>query len=314
LQTLSKLLLMQCYKDKEEDMTTTQVNESSSTLGNFGTFQPGTMSVCSSQLLQLAEVYTEISQAYGDQTLNSLNEQNVAAKASQLDYEKMGENEALASTMTGIGEITSGAIIGGTAAYDAISTPSEQSEIDSLNQNIDNAKTYRSACEERLKNPPGTPLTTQNTEETPSQIKQLKQPGFNFGESKISDSERNNISTADGQDIQGKEGIISNVDSYISKQEDQKAQLQRQIGNKTNTRTTYAQGFSSIFKGSFDSIAGHYKYESSVWQGQQTLASNALQNAQKATDNATSQYQSTEQEMFAVYNSMEQINQANGYK
>jgi hypothetical protein len=307
---------MKCFKDKEEMMTTTQsteqTNTTTSTFGDFGTFQPGTMAVCSSELLALAEVLVEISQKYGQQVIDALEEQTTAAEVTQKTYDEMGENEFLSALTTGLGEIAGGMINVGTSIYDGRSMSAEHEEINKINEKIDNAKTFEEACQERLKSSPDRVVS--NGTSSSVSVEKFKRAGYDFGKEPINDHEKASICLANESDIDGQEGVIANVNKYIQSQEDRKNMLQRKISDRSHRRNNYAQGVSSIIKGSADSSAGYFRNESAQWQGRQAIANNALQNAQKVTDTSSSQAQSTQQQALDVYKTMEQINQANAYK
>ncbi|WP_420421333.1 hypothetical protein [Simkania sp.] len=298
-------------------MTTTQstqqTNTTTSAFGDFGSFQPGTMAVCSSALSELAEVLVEISQKYGQQVINALQEQTTAAEVTQNTYDEMGENELLSSLTTGVGEIASGATHLGTSIYDACSMSAEHGEMNQINEKITNAKTFKTACQKRLDSDPERVLTHHDATST-IDIDQFKRVGYDFGKQAITPDEREAIYLTDKTEIEGQEGVMANVNKYIQSQEDRKNTLQRQISDRSFRRNNYAQGVGAILKGFTDSVAGYFRKESALWQGRQSVANNALQNAQKATDTLSSQVQSTQQQALDVYKTMEQINQANAYK
>ena len=296
-------------------MTTTQsteqTNTTTSTFGDFGTFQPGTMAVCSSELFALAKVLVEISQKYGQQVIDALEEQTTAAEVTQKTYDEMGENEFLSALTTGLGEIAGGMINMGTSIYDGRSMSAEHEEINKINEKIANAKTFEDVCQERLKLSPDGVVS--NGTSSVMSIEKFKRAGYDFGKEPINNNEKEAILLA-GNDIEGQKGVLANVHKYIQRQEDQKNMVQRKISDRSVRRNNYAQGVSAIIKGSADSNAGYFRNESAQWQGRQAVANNALQNAQKVTDTSSSQAQSTQQQALDVYKTMEQINQANAYK
>ena len=300
--------------------TTTQTPPPANSSGgiSLATFQPGPMAVCSAQMNALAHLFAELSVDDNNQMIESLKEQSSEATLVKNAFAKQGQDDANAMIAQGVGQMVAGGLSLGAAGVSSFKEYGSSEDLNQHQSNIDNAKTYQDRALEKSagKTPSDSGRTMGDKsvipDTTKERVEQLKTPGHNFGEAPITTSDKGAIDLADvGSDIRGENGISKNVDSYIEREQTSKSTIQNNLNSDTQWYNNLGSALGNIATSSGTINASGYKVDSAKQQGNETLGNNALTNAQKCTDSASSKAQSEQQQSTAIYNQMADLYKAN---
>lgn len=290
---------------------------------HFGTYTTGVAAAATTAFLELASIFNEISNEFGDLFVKQAQFEQTAANASSDATIENAKDSAFSTMFNGIGSLI-GAI--GQFAGAAISFKAYTSALPE-NSNLDLAKEYQEACQ--------TPEASLG-ETLPTEIEKEDFASPSEQETTETDLEKrvqelNNIKNVETDLLAGNKGPLSEkekgaiqtmtseeqatfkqkIDDYITQQSKAQNEVLHAAVQKAQTFNNFAQASGNslgVFIGKPGEAA--FQYKAGQEQAKVTLANAALQLAQNSAEQERNKADSFQQTAASEFDKLLQIRQA----
>lgn len=313
-------------------------NQGSSVYGGFGQFQSGIAAQATAAFIQLAAIFSKISNEFGELFIDQTAFQQTAANSSANATVNNAKDQALSTTFNGVGSlvVSIGQFIGAGISLGSYSGGApEDPNLNLANEYLKgigepnpeiNEKGSNETVEEGASRNPSQPETVINEEEEPQNNKQIQERIKELA--KIQDVEKELLTDADGMPIKEMPELDRQALKVLkdnTEGDPLSAKLQDYISNKAEARNAEinrainkAQSYNQLFQGgggALGALAGkpaeaYFQYAAGKEQALVTLANEGLSLSQNSAEQERNKADSFQQTASSEFDKLTQIRQA----